>query len=217
MLGKPVPRPTKDYAFPVTEPRIITLSVARSANPKLNNNHTAFYVIADCAGFELWYSPDGESPVFALLCFKVDTTFPKLKKVEEKGRQKSANPAKVPVVLRQNTIDFEHWNMIVVGMNKAKIAELFSNPAGDHAPGTEYLTRSYDWRRGNYANVHETLEWRGENGRVVVEFNEKGEFVTAEFYKPGRDPVTNIAERLQWERQKLDKLKRYVAERQAQK
>jgi hypothetical protein len=65
--------------------------------------------------------------------------------------------------------------------------------------------------------VHETLEWRSEKGRIVVEFDEQGNFVASEFYHPGRDPVTNIAERLKWDREKFDKVKKYVEERMAAK
>jgi hypothetical protein len=103
------------------------------------------------------------------------------------------------------------------GMNKEQLAELFSAPAGDYAPGTDYLTRSWGWRRGDHGKVHETLEWRSEKGRIVVEFDEKGNFVTSEFYYPGRDPVTNVAERLKWDRVKFEKVKKYVEERMAAK
>lgn len=65
--------------------------------------------------------------------------------------------------------------------------------------------------------MHETLEWRSEKGRIVVEFDEKGAFVTSEFYRPRRDPVTNVAERLKWDREKFDKVKKYVGERMAAK
>ena len=94
------------------------------------------------------------------------------------------------------------------GMNKEQIAELFSAPAGDYAPGTDYLTRAWGWRRGGHGKVQQTLEWRSEKGRIVVEFDEKGNFVTSEFYHPGRDPVTNVVERLKWDRMKFDKAER---------
>jgi hypothetical protein len=90
-------------------------------------------------------------------------------------------------------------------------------PAGDYAPGTDYLTRSWGWRRGSDRKVHESLEWRGEKGRIVVGFDKKGNFVTSEFYYPGRDHVTNIAERLKWDREKLDKVKKYVEDRMSAK
>jgi hypothetical protein len=151
-----------------------------------------------------------------LLYFKTDPKFPKLKKVEE-TTEKPAKPAKAPAVLRKHTIDMDHWERIKDGMNKAQIAELFSAPAGDYAPGTDYLTSGRAWRRGGHGDVRETLEWRSEKGRIVVEFDENGNFVTAEFYRPGRDPVTNISERLKWDREKFNRVKKYVEERLAEK
>ena len=143
----------------------------------------------------------------------MDDAFPKLKKVETKAIDKPANPKKRPAVIRKHTIDVDHWEKMKDGMNKEQIAELFSVPAGDYAPGTEYLTRRWGWRRGCHEKVHETLEWRSEKGRIVVEFDAKGNFVTSEFYHPGRDPITNVAERLKWDREKFDKVKKYVEER----
>jgi hypothetical protein len=103
------------------------------------------------------------------------------------------------------------------GMNKKQIEKLFSAPAGDYAPGTDYLTRSWGWCRGGHGKVHETLEWRSEKGRIVVEFDKKGNFLTAEFYHVGRDPVTNVAERLKWDWKKFKKVKRYIERRMAAK
>lgn len=102
-------------------------------------------------------------------------------------------------------------------MSKKQVAELFSAPAGDYAPGTEYLTRGWGWRRGGHGKVHETLEWRSEKVRIVVEFDELGNFITSEIYHPGRDPVTNVGERLKWDRAKFEKVKKYVKERMATK
>jgi hypothetical protein len=72
-------------------------------------------------------------------------------------------------------------------------------------------------RRGGNGRVHETLEWRSEKARIVVEFDEKGNCVTSEFYRPGRDPITNVAERLKWDREKFAKVKKYIEERLAAK
>src|SRR5439155_26918496 len=127
----------------------------------------------------------------------------KLKRVEEKAIGKTADPKKARAAIRNHTIDVGHWNQMKEGMNKEQITKLFSAPAGNYAPGTDYLTRSWGWRRGGDGKVHEALEWRSEKGHVVVEFDEKGNFVTSEFYYPGRDPVTNVAERLNWDREKV--------------
>jgi hypothetical protein len=61
------------------------------------------------------------------------------------------------------------------------------------------------------------MEWRSEKGRVVVEFDEKGNFVTSAFYFPGRDPASNVAVRLKWDRERFDRVKKYVEERMAAK
>jgi hypothetical protein len=211
ILGKPAQKPGKDYAMPVGQPRMIMISGLRYADEKLNKDHTEFYPVHDFAGIEVHYGIDGESSQYALLYFKVDKTFPKLKKLEED------KPAKVGTPTRKHTIDLEHWDKMEQETQKEKIAEIFSAPAGDYAPGTEYFTRAYGWRRGKGEKVHETLEWRSEKGRIVVEFDEKGNFVTSEFYYPGRDPVTNVAERLKWDREKFAKVKKYLEERLAQK
>ncbi len=217
LLGKPVPKPVKDYAIPVGHPRAFAISGIRYADEKLNEDHTAYYPVGDFSGIEVSYGIDGKSPQFAVLYFKVDNAFPKLKKVEEKAIDKAANPKKEPAVIGKHTIDVNHWEKMEAGMNKEQIARLFSAPAGDCAPGTDYPTRSWGWRRGGHGKVHETLEWRSEKGRIVVEFDEKGNFVTSEFYHPGRDPATNVAERLRWDREKFDKLKKDVEERMAAK
>jgi hypothetical protein len=217
LLGKPGPKPAKDYAIPVPQPRAFAMSGKRYADEKLNKDHTAFYPVGDFAGIEVWYGIDGRSPQFAALYFKVDDAFPRLKVVEEKAADKPAKPAKAPAVVRKHTIDVDHWNRMKAGMTREQLVALFSAPAGDHAPGTDYLTRAWGWRRGSDGKVQETLEWRSEKGRIVVEFDEKGNFVTSEFFYPGRDPVTNIAERLRWDREKFDKLKKYIEERQAAK
>jgi hypothetical protein len=216
-LGKPAPMPGRDYAIPVGHPRQFTISGIRYANEKLNKDHTAYYPIGDFAAIEVRYGIDGTSPQFAVLYFKVDDAFPKLKKVEEKVGDKPAGAKKGPAVLRTHTIDVDHWNKMQQGMNKGQIAELFSTPAGDYAPGTDYLTRRWGWRRGGDGTVHETLEWRSEKGRIVVAFDAKANFITSEFYYPGRDPVTNVAERLKWDRVKFDKVKKHIKERMAAK
>jgi hypothetical protein len=217
LLGKPTSKPEKDYAIPVGQHRKFWISGLRSRNEKVNKNHAAYYPVGDFAGIEVRYGINGTSPQFAILYFKVDDAFPKLKKVEEKAIDKPANPKKGPAVIRKHTIDEDHWDMMKEGMNKEQIAELFSAPAGDYAPGTDYLTRGWGWHRGGDGKVHETLEWRSEKGRIVVEFDEKGNFVTSEFYRPGRDPITNVAERLKWDREKFAKVKKYVEERLAAK
>jgi hypothetical protein len=217
LLGKPVPKPGKDYAIPVAQHRHFGVSGIRYGDEKMNKDHTDYYAIGDFAGVEIRYGINGTSPQFAVLYFKVDDTFPKLKKVEEKPTDKPAEPKEAPAATRKHTIDVDHWDMMKEGMNKEQIAELFSAPAGDYAPGTDYLTRSWGWRRGGHGKMYETLEWRSEKGRIVVEFDEKGNFVTSEFYFPGRDPVTNIAERLKWDRAKFEMVKQYIEERVAGK
>jgi hypothetical protein len=217
LLGKPAPKPEKGYAIPVAQHRVFAISGIRYADEKRNKDHTDYYPVGDFAGIEIRYGINGTSPQFAVLYFKVDDAFPKLRKTEEKSIDKPANPKKRPAVIRKHTIDVDHWDKLKKGMNKEQIAELFSAPAGDYAPGTEYLTRRWGWCSGGHGEVHETLEWRSEKGRIVVEFDEKGDFLTSELYYPGRDPVTNIAERLKWDRAKFEKVKKYVAERMAAK
>jgi hypothetical protein len=217
ILGKPGPKPTKGYAIPISQHRVYGVSGLGPADPKLRKDHMAYYAIGDFAGIEIRYGITGTHPQFAVLYFKVDDAFPKLKTVEDKSSDKPAEPKKKPVATRKHTIDLEHWETMTRSMNKEQIAKHFSAPAGDYAPGTDYLTRKWGWRRGDDGKVHETLEWRSEKGRIIVEFDEKGAFVTSEFYKPGRDPVTNIAERLKWDRVKFEKVKKYVEERMAAK
>ena len=76
----------------------------------------------------------------------MDEAFPKLKKVEETPIDKPAEPKEGPAPTQKHTIDVEHWDMMKEGMNKEQIAKLFSAHAGDYAPGTDYLTRSWGWR-----------------------------------------------------------------------
>jgi hypothetical protein len=216
-LGKPVLKPEKDYALPVGQCRTFTISGLRNPDNKKNKDHTSYYPIGDFAGIEVWYGINGTTPQFAVLYFKVDDKFPRLKKVDEKASDKPAGPKKASAAIRNHTIDVDHWNKMKDGMNKEQIAELFSVPAGDYAPGTNYLTRSWGWRRGGDGKVQETLEWRSEKGRIVVEFDAKGNFLTSEFHLPGRDPVTNIADRLKWDREKFARVKKYIQERMEQK
>lgn len=213
LLGKPVPKPGKGYAIPIAQHRLFGISGRRYADEQMNRDHTAYYRIGNFAGVEIRYWIDGKTPQFAVLYFLVDGAFPKLKKVKEKAIDKPAAPRKKPAVTRKHTIDVDHWNKLKDEMNKEQIAELFSAPAGDYAPGTDYLTRGWGWRRGRGGKVHETLEWRSEKGRIVIEFDAEGNFVTSEFYNPGRDPVTNIAERLKWDRVQFKKVKKYVEDR----
>ena len=217
LLGKPAPKPRKGYAIPVGQHRDFAISGMRYADEKLNKDHTAYYPLGNFAGIEVRYGIDGTSPQFAVLYFKVDRAFPRLKKVKEKANPKPAKPKKRPAVIRKHTIDVGHWDKMKEGMNKQQIEKLFSAPAGDYAPGTDYLTRSWGWCRGGHGKVHETLEWRSEKGRIVVDFDEKGNFVASEFYYPGRDPATNVAERLKLDRVKFNKVKKYVEERMATK
>ncbi|MFC1805645.1 hypothetical protein ACFL09_01525 [Planctomycetota bacterium] len=217
LLGKPTPMPKKGYAMPVGQPRGFCISGRRYSDKKMNKDHTAYYPVADFAGIEVRYGIDGTSPQFAVLYFKVDDAFPKLKKVKGKATDTPAGPKKRPTVTRRHTIDVDHWNKMKDGMSKAQVTKLFSAPAGDHAPGTSYVTRAWGWRRGGDGTVLETLEWRSEKGRIVVEFDVEGNFVTSEFFFPGRDPITNVAERLKWDREKFGKVKKYIEERMAAK
>jgi hypothetical protein len=214
LLGKPAEKLAKDYAMPVAQSRGFMISGIRYGDEKMNKDHAAFYPVSDFAGIEVWYGIDGKTPQLALLYFKVDGTFPKLKKVEGEAAEK---PARKGAVIRKHTIDGEHWDKMKEGMTKEQVAELFSVPAGDYAPGTDYLTRRWGWRGGGNGKVHETLEWRSEKARIVVEFDKRGQFVSSEVYHPGRDPITNVAERLKWDREKFDKVKKNVAERMAAK
>src|SRR5262249_45186653 len=93
LFGKPAKKPEKDFAMPVAQPRMFGISGIRSADEKKNKDHTEFHPVGDFAGIEVWYGIDGETPSFALLYFKVDKTFPKLKKVEEKAAEKPVKPA----------------------------------------------------------------------------------------------------------------------------
>ena len=217
LLGKPVPRPNGDYAMPVGQPRGFTMSGRFSADKAQNKHHTEFYPIGDFAGIEVWYGMDGESPVFALLYFRVDETFPKLREVKEKVGDKPAAPKKAQAAARKHTIDLDHWDKLKEGMSKAEVAKQFSVPAGDYVPGTEYFTRSWGWRGVGSGNAVETLEWRGEKGRILVRFDKEGKYVESEYFLPGRDPVTNVAERLKWDQERFDKLKKYVEGRRAVK
>ena len=217
LVGKPAPKPERGYAIPVGQHRMYAISGKRYTDEKLNKNHTEYYPVGDFAGIEVSYGINGTSPQFAVLYFKMDGAFPKLKKVEEQAIDKPADPKKEPAVIGKHTIDVDHWDKMKEGMNKEQIAEIFSAAAGDYAPGTVYLTRMWGWHRGGHGEVHETLEWRSEKGRVVVEFDEKGNFVTSEFYHAGRDPVTNVAERLKWDREKFDQVKKNIEERMAAK
>jgi len=217
LLGKPVPRRDGDYAMPVGQARGFSMSGRRYADKAQNKHHTEFYPIGDFAGIEVWYGIDGESPVFALLYFRVDKTFPKLREVKEKGGDRPAAPKKAQAAARKNTIDLDHWGKLNEGMSKAEVAELFSVPAGNYVPGTEYVTRSCGWRGVGSGKSVETLEWRSEKGRVIVRFDEKGKYVESEYFLPGRDPITNVAERLKWDREQFDKVKKYVDERRAAK
>jgi hypothetical protein len=215
LLGKSAAKPRGDYAMPLGQCRSYMIS-GLNFGAKEDKRHTAYYPVGDFAGIEVSYGFDGKSPQYAVLYFKVDDDFPKLKKVEEKPGDKPAGPKKAAPT-RKHTIDMDHWNKMTEEMNKAQVAELFSVSAGDYAPGTEYLTRTWGWRRGSGGEVKETLEWRGEKGRIIVEFDEKGNYVTCEFYFPGRDPATNVADRLKWDREKFAKVKKYVEERMAAK
>jgi hypothetical protein len=208
LLGKPAPKLNKGFAIPVGHPRAFTISGLRYADEKLNKNHTSYYLIGDFACVEVHYGVNGTTPQFAVLYFKIDNSFHKLREIQEKASDKPPAP-KGAAVIRKTTIDEAHWQEMKGSMNKEEITKLFTAPAGDSAPGTGYLTRSWGWRRGNKGKVHETLEWRGENGRIVVEFDQNGNFLTSEFYRPGRDPVTNVAERLEWDREKFAKLKKF--------
>ena len=76
-----------------------------------------------------------QTPAVCPSYFKVDKTFPKLKKVEGKDGEK---PAKMGAVTRKHTIDVDHWNQMKVGMNKEQIAELFSAPSGSYALGHRF-------------------------------------------------------------------------------
>ena len=204
LLGKPVPKPENGYAMPIAQQRHFIISGLLLREDK---SHTDYYPIGDFAGIEISYGASGTSRQFAVLYFKVDNHFPRLQKVED---DKTEEPKKKPAVIRTHRIDEEHWDQLKEGMNLENITKIFSVPAGDYAPGTDYLTRSWGWKRGSNGPVSKTLEWRSEKGRVVVDFDENGNFVTSEFYHPGRDPVTNVAERLKWDRHKFAKVKKYI-------
>jgi hypothetical protein len=212
-LGKPAPKPGKDYAMPVAQHRMFGLSGIRYADEKMNKDHTEYYPIGDSAGIEVWYGINGESPQIALLYFKMNADFPQLKVVEDKNVKKSAKPEKPPLVTRKHTIDMEHWDMMKQGMTKEQIAELFSAPAGNYAPETEFPTERYGWCKGKDGKVHERLTWQSEKARIEVDFDVKGNFLTSEIYYPGRDPVTNIAERLKWDRVRFEKVRNVIEER----
>jgi len=216
LLGQPARRPDGDYAMPVAQPRGFLMSGVGHGDAR-DKDHTAFYPVGDFAGVEVWYGVDGETPAFAFLYFRVDKAFPRLREVKGAAGAPVAAPKQAPPPTRKHTIDQAHWDQLRGWMTKEHVAELFSAPAGDYAPGTEYLTRSWGRHGGGTGKAHETLEWRSEKVRIVVEFDAAGRFVGSEAFSPGRDPVTNVAERLNWDREKFDKLKKYVEERMAAK
>ena len=174
LLGKPVPRRDGDYAMPVGQPRGFRMSGRFSADKAKNKHHTEFYPIGDFAGIEVWYGMDGESPVFALLYFRVDKTFPKLREVKEKGGDKSAAPKKAQAAAKKHTIDLDHWDKLNEGMSKAEVAELFSVPAGDYVPGTEYFTRSWGWRGVGSGKAVEDAGMAGREGADFGQVRREG-------------------------------------------
>lgn len=86
LIGNPAPKPEKDYAIPIGQHREFMISGIRYGDEKKNKDHTAYYPIDDFAGVEVSYGIDGTRPQFAVLYFKVDDAFPKLKKVEAKAQ-----------------------------------------------------------------------------------------------------------------------------------
>jgi hypothetical protein len=208
LLGKPVKKPEKGLAVPIGHPRGYMISGIRSMDEKNNKDHADYYPIGDFAGIEVSYGISGTNPQYAALYFKVDGAFPRLMRLKKDPIPKKS------AATRKHTIDEEHWDQMKDGMTIEDLAELFSVSPGDYAAGTDYLTRSWGWQRGNGGTVRKTLEWRSEKGRIVVDFDAMGKFVTAEFYRPGLDPITNITERLKWDRRKFAQLKKYIEERQ---
>jgi hypothetical protein len=89
LLGKPGRGPGKDYALPVGQHRKFMISGLRYDDPKMNKDHTAYYPIGDFANIGVRYGVDGTSAQFAVLYFKVDNAFPKLKKLEREGHQET--------------------------------------------------------------------------------------------------------------------------------
>lgn len=79
LLGKPVPKPEKGYAIPISQHRKYAISGRRSLDEQLNRDHTAYYPIGNFAGIEIRYWIDGKTPQFAVLYFLTDGAFPKLK------------------------------------------------------------------------------------------------------------------------------------------
>lgn len=78
LFGKSQAKLAKTYAMPVAQSRGLGLSGLRYSEPKLNKNHTEFYVIKDVAGLEVFYQTDGETPAAVVFYFPVDKDFPKL-------------------------------------------------------------------------------------------------------------------------------------------
>jgi len=89
LLGKPGPRPEKDCALPVGQRRKFMISGLRYDDPKMNKDHMAYYSVGDFASIAVRYGINGTSPQFAVLYFKVDNAFPKLKKLEREGHQET--------------------------------------------------------------------------------------------------------------------------------
>lgn len=202
LLGKHTRREGA-YAMPVAQARTIARSGLRYGDATLNKDHVASYAIGDYAGIDVWYGIDGETPHFALLYFKVDKTFPKLVKIEDKRKPQ------VPVVTKRNDIDYEHYGRLESGMSREKVIDVFSVPAGDYSPGTDYLSGEAAVIQGSFV-THSTEEWRSDKGRAVIEFTFGKTVNKARFYKVGRDPVTNIAERLAWDRERFQTVVRHV-------
>ena len=111
-------------------------------------------------------------------------------------------------------------------MTEDQVAEVFSAPAGDYAPGTSSLHAQWGWvQLGHMASgmfltsegmprgTGHMKEWRSEKGRVVVEFDSQSKVVTAAYYRAGRNPITNVAERLKWDHERFERLLKYVEKR----
>ena len=158
LLGKPGLKPQNGYAIPVGQHRMYGISGLRHADKEMNKDHTAYYPIGDFAGIEVRYGIDGTTPQYAVLYFKVDDAFPKLKKVEA---DKPAEPKKAPAAIRKHAIDWEHWEAMKDGMTKEQITDLFSAPPGDYAPGTDYLTGGARGDGAAAVTGRHTRRWNG--------------------------------------------------------
>jgi hypothetical protein len=83
LFGKTVRNGSEEYALSVAGPRGVALSGIRSADPRMNKDHTDFHRVGDDGGIEVYYQTDGRTPAAIVLYFRVDRGFLRLKSAKE--------------------------------------------------------------------------------------------------------------------------------------